>query len=225
MKGKCIMMCSGEFSPIEIRKEPGDWVIAVDGGLRYLMQCGIEPDFLLGDFDSLDETYAPIVAKYRAMGEEHFRQLPVVKDDTDTMAAARLGIEKGFREFLIYGATGGRLDHTMANIQTMVWIHRSGGQAWMIDRDIRMTVIGPGVFRIPEGFAGTVSLFALDRCLENVTIKGMKYEVENAAVPNDYPVGCSNETMPRTGGEEAFYSIGNGTGLLIFSQGQFNLHH
>ena len=115
-------MCSGEFHPMNIDRKPQDFVIAVDGGLRYLMECGIEPDFLMGDFDSLGEDFADIVAKYRGMGEEHFLQLPVVKDDTDTMAAARLGIQRGYKEFLMYGAMGGRLDHTIANIQTMVWL-------------------------------------------------------------------------------------------------------
>ena len=141
------------------------------------------------------------------------------------MAAARLGIEKGFREFLIYGAMGARLDHTMANIQTMVWILRSGGKAWMLDRDTKVTVAGPGIFRIPGGFTGTVSLFALDRSLENVTIRGMKYEVENAAVPNDYPVGCSNETVPHSGDTDAYYSIGKGTGLFIMTEKLINQHH
>ena len=73
-------MCSGEFHPMNIDRKPQDFVIAVDGGLRYLMECGIEPDFLMGDFDSLGEDFADIVAKYRGMGEEHFLQLPVVKD-------------------------------------------------------------------------------------------------------------------------------------------------
>ena len=218
MKGRCIMMCAGEFHPMKIEKRPDDWVIAVDGGLAYLKQCGIEPDFLLGDFDSIGEEYADTVSKYREMGEDHFLQLPVVKDDTDTLAAARLGIGRGYREFLIYGAMGARLDHTMANIQTMVWILRNGGQARMIDRATQAIVLGPGVFQIPEDFEGTVSLFALDRRLEDVTIKGMKYEVENAAVPNDYPVGCSNETVSDREGAEAFYSIGKGTGLLIMTE-------
>ena len=124
MKGRCIMMCAGEFRPMEIDAKPDDWVIAVDGGLKYLEDSGIVPDFLLGDFDSLGAEYAETVAKYRAMGDDHFRQFPVVKDDTDTMAAARLGISRGYKEFLIYGGLGGRLDHTMANIQTIVWILR-----------------------------------------------------------------------------------------------------
>ena len=191
-------MCSGEFHPMNIDRKPQDFVIAVDGGLRYLMECGIEPDFLMGDFDSLGEDFADIVAKYRGMGEEHFLQLPVVKDDTDTMAAARLGIQRGYKEFLMYGAMGGRLDHTIANIQTMVWILRNGGRAFILDGDTRVTV--------------------------DVTIKGMKYEIENAAVPNDYPVGCSNETLPQSGSKGAYYSIGEGTGLLVMTEKLLNPH-
>ena len=209
---------------MRIDRTPQDFVIAVDGGLKYLTECGIEPDFLLGDFDSLGEEYAETVAKYRGMGEDHFRQLPVVKDDTDTLAAAKLGISRGYKEYLIYGAMGGRLDHTMANIQTMIWILRNGGRASMLDGDTRVTVIGPGVFEIPEDFEGTVSLFSLDRCLSNVTIRGMKYEVKNAAVPNDYPVGCSNETLPNGGSKGAYYSIGEGMGLLVMTENLLNPH-
>ena len=222
MKGRCIMMCAGEFRPMEIDAKPDDWVIAVDGGLKYLEDSGIVPDFLLGDFDSLGAEYAETVAKYRAMGDDHFRQFPVVKDDTDTMAAARLGISRGYKEFLIYGGLGGRLDHTMANIQTMVWILRNGGRAWLLDRNTLVTVLGPGEFRIPEDFVGTVSLFALDERLENVTIRGMKYEVENAAVTNDYPVGCSNETVQRADGAQGLFSIGKGTGLLVMTRKLIN---
>ncbi len=224
-KEKCIMVCAGEFHPTRVERGPQDFVIAVDGGLMHLDQCGIEPDFLLGDFDSLEEKYGETVSKYSKMGEDHFLRLPVVKDDTDTMAAARLGIERGFRKFEIYGAMGGRLDHTMANIQTMVWILGKGGSAWMIDGKTRVTVLGPGVFRIPSEFVGTVSLFALGSALEGVTIKGMKYEVENAIIPNDYPVGCSNETLPQKGGEDSYYSIGKGTGLLIMTEKLINHHH
>ena len=92
----------------------------------------------------------------------------------------------------------------------------------MLDGNTRVTVIGPGVFRIPGDFEGTVSLFALDRCLSGVTIRGMKYETENAAVLNDYPVGCSNETLPDSGSKGAYYSIGEGTGLLVMTENLLN---
>ena len=95
----------------------------------------------------------------------------------------------------------------------------------MLDGNTRVTVIGPGVFEIPEDFEGTVSLFALDRSLRDVTIRGMKYEVKNAAVPNDHPVGCSNETLPQGGSKGAYYSIGEGTGLLVMTEKLYNPHH
>ena len=159
------------------------------------------------------------------MGPDHFLQLPVAKDDTDTMAAVKLGFEKGYREFLIYGAMGGRPDHLMANIQTMLFVLHNGGRARMLDRQTRMTVIGPGEFRLPAGFEGTVSLFAMDSCLENVTIRGMKYEVEDAAIRNDLPIGCSNETLPSGSGAEPVISIGKGEGLLIMTEGLKNRHN
>ena len=236
MNGRCIMMCAGEYHPMEIDIRQDDFMVAVDGGLVHLLEAGIEPDLLLGDFDSLEDTcftgnnesggkiLSETIARYRAMGPNHFLQLPVAKDDTDTMAAVKLGLEKGYREFLIYGAMGGRPDHLMANIQTMVFALHNGGQAWMLDRQTRMTVIGPGEFRLPVGFEGTVSLFAMDSCLESVTIRGMKYEVEDAMIRNDYPVGCSNETLHSGKGAEAAISIGKGAGLLIMTEGLKNRH-
>ena len=237
MSGRCIMMCAGEYHPMEIDIRQDDFVVAVDGGLVHLLEAGIEPDLLLGDFDSLEEAaltgnndsggkiLSETIARYRAMGPDHFLQLPVAKDDTDTMAAVKLGFEKGYREFLIYGAMGGRPDHLMANIQTMLFVLHNGGRARMLDRQTRMTVIGPGEFRLPADFEGTVSLFAMDGCLEHVTIRGLKYEVEDAEIRNDLPIGCSNETLPSGSRAEPVISIGKGEGLLIMTEGLKNRHN
>ncbi len=221
--GKCILMCAGEFHPCIIEKGPEDFVIAVDGGLRYLSVNGPEPDFLLGDFDSLDPEFRDTVESFREKGEEHFLQLPVVKDDTDTVAAIRLGYERGYREFVIYGGLGKRQDHTMANIQALVWLSKKGARGWLLDRETSITVIGPGLFRLPEDFKGTVSLFALDEKLTDVTIRGMKYNAEHATVTNDYPIGCSNETAEEEGAC-AEIMIGGGTGLVIMTKNLINRH-
>ena len=221
MSGRCIMMCAGNYHPMEIQRDPDDFVIAVDGGLSHLIRQGIRPDFLLGDFDSLGPENAEIAAGYRAMGDSSFLELPVEKDDTDTMAAAKLGIEKGYTEFLIYGGLGARLDHTMANIQTLAWILRHGGQGWLLDRETSVTVIGEGRFVIPKSFEGTVSLFSLDTELRDVSIRGMKYNLENAAVRNDFPLGCSNETLPGIQGE---IEIGEGTALVVLTENLINHH-
>ena len=72
MSGRCIMMCAGDYHPMEIERRPDDFVIAVDGGLSRLLRQGIEPDFLLGDFDSLDPSDGNIVERFRKMGESAF---------------------------------------------------------------------------------------------------------------------------------------------------------
>lgn len=236
-KGKCILMCAGQYFGDKIEKAPGDLVIAVDGGLRHLIDRGVQPDLVIGDFDSLESEYEDALAQYRKAGDGVFYQLPVVKDDTDTLAAVKLGYERGYRTFEIYGGLGGRLDHTMANVQTLVWLVRRGASGILRDRETDVTVIGKGVFRLPASFEGTVSLFALDERLTDVTIQGMKYNVEHVTVTNDFPVGCSNETVSRAGeaggsedkaaGSEipAQISIGSGTGLLIMTAHLKNRHH
>ena len=224
MSGRWIVMCAGEYHPMKIDIRTGDFVVAVDGGLKYLLSAGIRPDFLLGDLDSMEAELAGIVEEYRQRGGSAFLQLPVEKDDTDTMAAVKLGHMRGYREFVIYGGLGARLDHTMANIQTLVWILRHGGQGWLLDRETSITVIGAGRFMIPESFWGTVSLFALDRKLTGVTIRGMKYEVENAEITNGFPIGCSNETLEESCCQP-YISIGSGTGLLIMTAKLINTEH
>ena len=213
---------------MKIDVRPGDWVVAVDGGLRHLHDAGITPDFILGDFDSLEMADMETVERFRAMGSEHFLQLPVAKDDTDTMATVKIGLEKGYKEFVIYGGLGGRLDHTMANVQTLVWLLRRGGHGWLLDRDTAVTVIGEGTFTVPESFMGTLSLFALDTEVRGVTIRGLKYGLENATVENGYPIGCSNETVKdKTVNEKqqaASITIGEGTALLIMTKKLINHH-
>ena len=189
----------------------GAYILCADSGLHLAERLGCKPDLVLGDFDSLGAV--PTALPHMTV--------PVEKDDTDTMAAAKLGIEKGYTEFLIYGGLGARLDHTMANIQTLAWILRHGGEGWLLDRETSVTVIGEGRFVIPESFEGTVSLFSLDTELRDVSIRGMKYNLENAAVRNDFPLGCSNETLPGIQGE---IEIGAGMALVVLTENLINHH-
>ena len=226
--GRCILVCAGEYAPIadeawRLERRPGDFIIAVDAGLIYLMREDIEPDLILGDFDSLEEKMDGLpesyAARFAARGGDSIVHLPVIKDDTDTMAAARIGIERGYREFWIYGGLGGRLDHTIANIQTLTWISRRGGQGWLLKEGSRTTVIGPGEFLIPEAFEGTISLFALDQKLSGVDIEGTAYDVSEAEITNDFPIGCSNE---KKAGHKACIRIADGTALIVLTPGLLN---
>ena len=126
---KCVIFCAGEFHTLA---EPldGAFIIAADGGYAHTQKLGITPDLILGDFDSLG--FVPTGANVH----------PVEKDDTDAMLAIRAGLEAGCTDFVIYGALDGpRLDHTVANYQTLQFLADRGARGWLIGARQIVTVI------------------------------------------------------------------------------------
>ncbi len=190
--GKCLIMCAGEFSPIAMDRQEDDFVIAADNGLTYLTRMGVVPDFIIGDYDSLEEEGRQVLREFEQSRPDCVLRLPVEKDDTDTMAAVRVGLERGYTTFTLYAALGGRLDHTLANIQTLNFIRAHGAKGYIMDASCMMFVIRDETRNFAPGFQGSFSLFALDGKLTGVTLRGMKYEVTDAVITNDYPIGVSN---------------------------------
>ena len=109
--GICWIVGAGEFTPRDFQPAEGDFVIAADGGLKPLLSLGVKPDLLLGDLDSLGSFPLPDDVPL----EKH----PVEKDDTDTGIALAQGYALGYRHFALYGCSGGRADHLLANFQSM----------------------------------------------------------------------------------------------------------
>jgi thiamine pyrophosphokinase len=188
-----------------------DLIIAADGGVDFLTECGITPDFVIGDFDSVA---APPLAN------SHTISLPTQKDDTDMTSAVKLGWEKGYRHFHIYGGLGGRLDHTLANIQLLAAIAEHGGIGFLYSRDSIVTALAHSrlTFSAPAAQPGNhtekemVSVFAHTDTADAVTIDGFKYEVRGAQLRNTTPLGVSNEFVS---GEVAPHpSIAVGDGIL-----------
>ena len=153
---RAILMCAGEYEKMEILRRAEDLVIAVDGGLPRFLAQGIEPD-LMG------EDLFPLLEKLERCGRKKVLRLPREKDDTDTIYAARLCLEQGYRDFLIYGALGGRLDHTMANIQTLAWLRERDARAYLVGKTTLVSVLSSEKVIFPENFEGIFSLFALTR--------------------------------------------------------------
>lgn len=114
----CYVVGAGDFTPRGFAPGPGDLVLAADGGYRALYSLGYTPDLLLGDFDSLGNL--PLPADLPVL------RFPVRKDDTDTGLALRHGLDLGFRDFALYGCAGGRVDHLLANFQSMARVSRLG---------------------------------------------------------------------------------------------------
>ncbi len=211
-KQKCILVCAGEFMPADLDRQNGDFLIAVDGGLKYLEQMGILPDHILGDFDSLDEKYMRIVKAYERERRESVTRLPVEKDDTDLHAALKLGLSRGYQRFYIYGALGGRLDLTIANIQSLKFLKEHGARGYLLGEGVMVTVIENETIHFHENYSGRFSIFALDERVRDVTITGMKYGLAGAEITNAYPIGVSNE---KPAGERAEITVGEGAALII----------
>ena len=134
---------------------PGDLVIAADGGLATLEGLGITPDVILGDFDSLG----------RIPDGDGVLVHPVEKDDTDTMLACKLGLEKGYRNFEIYGGIGGRLDHTIANMQTLLYLREHGADAILAGEGETLRVIRNQSVLLPAKEAGLLSVSPYGDCI------------------------------------------------------------
>lgn len=212
MKKRAILMCAGAYEPMELRPEPGDLVAAVDGGLERLLSQQIEPDLVVGDFDSLPASCRPWLAMLEEKHPEKVLRLPCEKDDTDTIYAARLCLERGYEVLELYGALGGRLDHTVANIQTLAWIRDRGADGYLLGKNVLATVLEEEKVLLPKGYAGTFSLFALDPEAAGVTLEGMKYPLSEAVLTNAFPLGVSNEVR---GDRRAAVTVRRGKALMI----------
>jgi thiamine pyrophosphokinase len=213
VSSKCILVCAGELDGLAIERDEGDAVIAVDAGLKYLEQQGMLPDWLVGDFDSLEKEQYPTFLSYRENCPDRIVQLPVEKDDTDTLAALKLGLRLGYRKFYLYGAMGGRIDHTIANTQTLLFAKEQGADAYLMDSRCMVFVIRNETKRFRAGVDGLFSLFSLGDCC-TVSIKGMQYELHDAELKNDFPVGTSNEFLPDRAAE---ITVKNGAALAIYT--------
>ena len=212
-EGKCILVAAGDLTVAAVSKEPEDLCIAVDGGLAYCGLLELEPDLIIGDFDSLGESELEAVEVLEEKIPDRIVRLPREKDDTDMMAAIRRGLEAGYRSFRIYGACGGRLDHMFANLQCLVYLKNHDAVGYLIDGGGMILAIQNECVHFKAGLEGTLSLFAMSEEVRGVTIRGMKYNITDTTIQNDYPIGISNEFT----GQEASVEVQSGTLIAMIS--------
>lgn len=171
-------------------------------GYAYLRQMDIIADVVIGDFDSLG--FCP--------KHPHVITLLKEKDETDMLAALKCGLEKGYRSFHIYGGTGGRMDHTIANMQSLSFLALRGAQGFLYGRDYAMTCIHNARMDFDSGYRGVISIFAHSNVAGGVTLKGLQYELENAELHNDDPLGISNAFT----GVKSSVSVEKGSLIIVF---------
>ena len=202
MEKKCLIFAAGEYFNAPLQIDSGDFIIAADGGYDYLRAHGIVPDMAVGDFDS----------SASAPPDSITRRLPAEKDDTDTAAAIDIALERGFTAIHIYGGTGGRLDHTLANIQCLAGLAEKGCTGFLHGKDTVITAIKNGSIRFPAGGQGVISVFSHSDESAGVFETGLKYSLDNATLQNSVCLGISNELMD----SPACISVESGILVIIY---------
>jgi len=199
---RCFIFSAGSFFGLREMPAADDLIIAADAGYLLCKRLNIRPNLLMGDFDSMEQPREAV----------HFVRVPVEKDDTDTMLAVKEGLERGCREFYFYGATGGaRLDHTLANMQTLAYLCRHGARGYLYDKDFAYTVIENETLTLQRQVDwGLVSLFALGDKAEGVALTGLQYPLNDATLTCDFPLAVSNHFAADT----ATVAVGSGP-LLV----------
>lgn len=207
----CYIAGGGTNYGLRFIPRSGDLVIAADAGLRCLERQGILADYIIGDFDSL--SYVPQAPNVTVLSPE--------KDVTDMSAAVSIGIEKGYDLFHMYSGTGGRIDHTIANLQLLADLASQGRQGFLFDSSSIITAIRNTTLSFKEIPSGYVSVFSHSEQSVGVTLRGLKYELENAVLQNTFPLGVSNEFT----GTQSSITVENGTLLIVLpieALGQIN---
>ena len=200
---KCLIFCAAEFDRLAVPVEDGDYILAADGGLRHLNQLNITPHGIIGDFDSLG--YVPDGAQV----------FPVEKDDTDAMLAVRCGLEAGFREFIIYGGVEGpRLEHTVANFQTLQFLAEHGAIGYLVGERQIVSVFSPGEVIFPKTAKGYLSVFCLGADATGVSLEGLQYPMTNGSLTAGFPLGVSNRFVE----QEARICVQSGCLLVVWDR-------
>ena len=197
----CYIFASGEYGKEWPDIQPGDLCIAADGGFRQMQAHGVDPDLVVGDFDSLG--YVP--------PHPHIVRHPAEKDDTDTALALREGWSRGYRTFHIYGSLGGRLDHTLANVQLLCGLVEQGGQGLLVGPGLTVTAVHNGALELEGETGHTLSVFCWGEPAQGVTLEGLKYPLQGATMTAQVPLGVSNEFL----GGSARIAVQQGTLVVM----------
>lgn len=201
---RCALVGAASFDAEHFKREMSgfDCIVAVDGGYQSLASIGVKPTVAVGDFDSLGFVPQDVpVCRH-----------PAMKDDSDTALALQWAREQGFDSVAVYGALGGRLDHTMASLQALAGAARGGMRVAAVgESSVVLPLIGPAHLDLPAAMEGTLSVFSMADESCGVTIAGLKYAARNATLTNDVTLGLSNEFV----GTPSRIALERGT-LLIF---------
>lgn len=183
---KCLIIAAApikEYEPLAVYMHNIGYIICADGGYKHAKMLNLKPNVIIGDLDSIGDLPEEIeVLRFNAE-----------KEDTDTLLAVKLGIERGYKEFSIIGGLGGRLDHTYANFSTLLYIIKNGCKGFIADTDSEVHIIEKGEISFKKREDYYISVFPFGEKTACITEKGFKYSLNNYILKAENPIGVSNE--------------------------------
>lgn len=211
-----VLICGGriddDFALSCIDRIKPDCIVGIDRGLAFCRRCHVMPDYILGDFDSIDPE---IIQFYRDQKEIPIKEYKPEKDATDTRIGMELAMELGSDRIFLLGATGGRLDHYMGNLQSLLVPAKAGKEGWILDEQNAITVLAGGrSISREEQFGKYVSFFSMGDAVSKITLRGFKYPLTDYTMTNSDGIGVSNEL----GEDTAFVDFRHGFLLMVMSK-------
>lgn len=191
-----------EFVKRVVKKD--DFVVCADSGYEYAKKANVKPDLIVGDFDSLKE---------KITTDCEIVKLNPHKDDTDTMHAVNIALERGYTDFVLVGSIGGRFDHTFANVSTLQYICEQGGKGVMLSESERIEYLPEGEYNFFGYCTKTFSLFPFGCKSVCVSYKGAEYPLEKYSIKSSFPLGISNVFID----EKSEIKIYDGNAILIIN--------
>jgi thiamine pyrophosphokinase len=192
---KCVLFAGGKLERPEILKKRltgEEYILAADGGARHALALGLTPRKVVGDMDTLTEGE---LEDLRGLGSE-ILMFPAEKDESDTLLALREAMGMGYADIEIWGALGGRLDHSVANVILLMDPHLAGVQVQLFTWNQRVFLPERG--QVIAGSPGDlISFFPMEKEVTGIQTRGLQYEPKDGRLEFKYAVGLSNVILGR----------------------------
>lgn len=186
-----------------------EYVICADGGLEKAENLKIVPNIIIGDLDSVNKV---VLQKYLDMNIELLKY-PEEKDFTDMELAIDYAVEKGFKDIVLIGASGSRLDHTMANIMLIERYYKKGNNIKIIDNNNYVEILINNM-EITNKKNFYVSIVPISDSIEGITLIGFKYPLNGVKVNRGSTLCISNQIIS----EKGRIILSKGTALVFISK-------
>jgi thiamine pyrophosphokinase len=206
MKAIIITPCLTQKILDTVEIKSGDFIICADNSFPYAIAEGMTPDLIIGDFDTGKPVDFPV-------GTEILR-FPIEKDDSDTMLCVKEAARRGFTQITVVGGLSGRLDHTFANLQMLAYGASNGINITVTDGENEAFLLMPGKAFLSRKEGFSLSVFSYSEKVSGLSLRGVKYPLENGELTNLFPLGLSNEIIEN----EAEISLDSGMLLVIISK-------